>query len=86
MCNRVFKKYDIKNFAIVGGASANMVLRDEFEKLSKKYGFKLLYPDLKYTSDNAAMIARAAIEMYKNKMLTNYKDIEILPRVEFSRC
>ena len=86
MCNRVFKKYDIKNFAIVGGASANMVLRDEFEELSKKYGFKLLYPDLKYTSDNAAMIARAAIEMYKNKMFTNYKDIEILPRVEFSRC
>jgi N6-L-threonylcarbamoyladenine synthase len=86
MCNRVFKKFYIQNFAIVGGASANMLLRDEFEKLSKKYGFKLLYPQLKYTSDNAAMIARAAIEMYKNKMFTNYKDIEILPRVEFSRC
>ena len=63
-----------------------MVLRDEFERLSQKHGFKLLYPDLKYTSDNAAMIARAAIEMYKNNMFKDYKDIEILPRVEFSRC
>ena len=86
MCNRVFKKYHVENFAIVGGASANMHLRDEFEKLSKKYSFKLFYPELKYTSDNAAMIARAAIEMYKNNMLMNYKDIMILPRIEFSRC
>ena len=77
MCNRVFKKYHVENFAIVGGASANMHLRDEFEKLSKKYSFKLFYPELKYTSDNAAMIARAAIEMYKNNMLMDYKDIMI---------
>jgi N6-L-threonylcarbamoyladenine synthase len=86
MCNRIFKKHIPLYFAIVGGASANLILKDEFRKLSKKYGFKLLYPELKYTSDNAAMIARAAIEIYKNKMFTNYKDIEILPKVKFNKC
>ena len=86
MCKRAVKKYKPLNFAIVGGASANLKLRGEFEKLSKKFGFKLIYPQMQYTSDNAAMIARAAVEMYKKEMFTNYKDIKILPRVVFKEC
>jgi N6-L-threonylcarbamoyladenine synthase len=86
MCKRAIKKYKPTNFAIVGGASANLALRNEFEQLSKKFNFKLLYPEMEYTSDNAAMIARAANEMYNKKMFTNYKDIKILPRVEFGGC
>jgi N6-L-threonylcarbamoyladenine synthase len=86
MSKRAIKKYKPENFAIVGGASANMVLRDEFEKLSKKFNFKLFYPEIKYTSDNAAMIARAAVELYKNKKFTDFKEIKIIPRVSFKRC
>ncbi len=86
MSKRAIKKYKPTNFAIVGGASANMKLRSEFEKLSQKYNFKLFYPDLKFTSDNAAMIARAAIEMYEKQEFINYKEIKIIPRVEFKRC
>ncbi len=86
MCKRAFKKHRPENFAIVGGASANLKLREEFEKLSEKFGFKLIYPQMQYTSDNAAMIARAGIEMYKKKMFTDYKDIKIIPRVAFKGC
>ena len=86
MSKRAIKKYRPKNFAIVGGASANKRVREEFEKLSKEFNFNLLYPDMKYTSDNAAMIARAAIEMYKNKEFVNYKDLDVKPRVEFEKC
>jgi len=86
MSKRAIKKYRPKNFAIVGGASANLALRKEFEKLSKEYEFNLLYPDMKYTSDNAAMIARAAVEMYKKEMFTNYRDLKVIPRVEFEKC
>ncbi|GAB6074303.1 tRNA (adenosine(37)-N6)-threonylcarbamoyltransferase complex transferase subunit TsaD [Nautilia lithotrophica] len=86
MCKRAIKKYKPENFAIVGGASANLSLREEFEKLSKQFNFKLIYPEMKYTSDNAAMIARAAVEMYNKKMFTNYKDIKIIPRVDFKKC
>ncbi len=86
MSKRAIKKYKPKNFAIVGGASANLALRDEFEKLSNEFGFKLFYPEMKYTSDNAAMIARAAVEMYNKKMFSDYKDLKIMPRVEFKKC
>jgi len=86
MSKRAIKKYKPKNFAIVGGASANLVLRNEFEKLSKEFNFNLFYPEMKYTSDNAAMIARAAVEMYKKRMFTHYKDLKVHPRVEFNKC
>ncbi|NPA12158.1 MAG: tRNA (adenosine(37)-N6)-threonylcarbamoyltransferase complex transferase subunit TsaD [Epsilonproteobacteria bacterium] len=86
MSKRAIKKFKPSNFAIVGGASANMKLKEEFEKLSREFGFKLLYPKMEFTSDNAAMIARAGIEMYKNKMFSDYKSLKILPRVEFEKC
>jgi len=86
MSKRAVKKYKPKNFAIVGGASANKKVREEFEKLSKKFDFNLFYPEFKYTSDNAAMIARAAIEMYNNKQFVDYKDLDVKPRVEFKKC
>jgi len=41
---------------------------------------------MKYTSDNAAMIARAGVEMYNQKMFTDYKNLKIMPRVEFNKC
>ncbi len=86
MSKRAIKKYKPKNFAIVGGASANKRVRSEFEKLAKEFNFNLFYPEMKYTSDNAAMIARAAIEMYKNKEFIDYKNLDVKPRVEFSKC
>ena len=86
MSKRAIKKYHPKNFAIVGGASANKKLRSEFETLAKKFNFNLYYPDFKYTSDNAAMIARAAVPLYNKKRFTDYKNLEILPRAGFKKC
>jgi len=80
---KLFKTNTPKNFAIVGGASANLALREELEKMSKKYGFNLIYPELKYCSDNAAMIGRIAVEMYKNKDFSDL-DLSIKARVEFN--
>jgi N6-L-threonylcarbamoyladenine synthase len=53
-----------KAFAIVGGASANSELRSSLEKLLKEYKLPLYTAELKYCSDNAAMIGRVAIEAY----------------------
>ena len=86
MSKRAIKKYKPKNFAIVGGASANMLLRSEFEKLSSEFGFNLFYPQIQYTSDNAAMIARAGVEMYKKGIFSDYKNLKVTPRVEFKKC
>jgi N6-L-threonylcarbamoyladenine synthase len=80
--NKLFKTTIPKNFAVVGGASANMALREELDKLANKYNFNIIYPNLAYCSDNAAMIGRIAIEMYKNKDFSSL-DLEIKSKINF---
>ncbi|MBQ9530829.1 MAG: tRNA (adenosine(37)-N6)-threonylcarbamoyltransferase complex transferase subunit TsaD [Eubacterium sp.] len=46
-----------KKIVIAGGVSANSKLRSEAEKMCKKHGITLSFPQLKYCGDNAAMIA-----------------------------
>ena len=79
---KLFKTKIPTNFAIVGGASANLKLREELQKMADKYKFNLIYPELKYCSDNAAMIGRIAVEMYQNN---NFSDLslEVKARVGF---
>ncbi|VEU59057.1 tRNA (adenosine(37)-N6)-threonylcarbamoyltransferase complex transferase subunit TsaD [Mesomycoplasma neurolyticum] len=63
----VFKKalniYKVNSIVLSGGVSANKYLRQEFLKLHKN----ALIPDLKYCTDNGAMIAKAAEIIYKLK-------------------
>jgi len=79
---KYFQTNPPKNFAIVGGASANLYLRGEIETLLTPYGAKLFLSDLQYCSDNAAMIGRVGVDMYKKKMFTSLEEIEVAPRVK----
>ncbi|MDY3671901.1 MAG: hypothetical protein SO038_01180, partial [Campylobacter sp.] len=54
-------------FGVVGGASANLRLRGMLENLCASYDCELLFAPLEYCSDNAVMIARAAVTKYYNK-------------------
>ena len=54
-------------FGVVGGASANLRLRGMLENLCASYDCELLFAPLEYCSDNAVMIARAAVREYHNK-------------------
>ena len=69
-----------KNFAIVGGASANLYLRKKVEAMIKPYGAPLHLAELKYCSDNAAMIGRVAVEMYRKKEFTPLELLLAMPR------
>ena len=64
---KLFKINPPINFAIVGGASANIKLRNQINDLCIKYNTNLHLSKLEYCSDNAAMIGRLAIEHYNNK-------------------
>jgi len=79
---KLFKQKAPKTFAIVGGASANIHLRSEIESLCKKYNCELLLSELKYCSDNAAMIGRVAVEQYKIKEFTALNELEVKSRVK----
>jgi N6-L-threonylcarbamoyladenine synthase len=80
---RVFKNSYFADFAIVGGASANISLRKELLWLCKKFGTKLHLPLLEFCSDNAAMIGRAAIEAYELKKFVSIDDILVNPKSDF---
>jgi N6-L-threonylcarbamoyladenine synthase len=75
------KANDIKVFSIVGGASANLSLRENIFGLCKEFDMDLKLAKLKYCSDNAAMIGRYAIEAYNRNYFTNRKDIQINPKI-----
>ncbi|MFA6466658.1 MAG: tRNA (adenosine(37)-N6)-threonylcarbamoyltransferase complex transferase subunit TsaD [Patescibacteria group bacterium] len=54
------KVYKVKSIMLAGGVAANQVLKNTLLKQSREIGLPFFYPDLKYTGDNAAMIAVAA--------------------------
>ncbi|VEU60825.1 o sialoglycoprotein endopeptidase(Glycoprotease) [Mycoplasmopsis bovigenitalium] len=56
-------QYNVNSLTLAGGVSANSELRKQFMQLSDK----ALVPNLKYATDNGAMIAMCAYEQIKNK-------------------
>ena len=79
---KLFKQKVPSNFAIVGGASANIRLRSAIEELCKKHNTKLFLSELKYCSDNAAMIGRVALEQYKQKDFVSINEIDVQTRIK----
>jgi N6-L-threonylcarbamoyladenine synthase len=77
-----FKINVSKNLAIVGGASANIHLRGQIEELCKKHKTSLYLSELKYCSDNAAMIGRVAVEQYKLNDFVSVDEIDIQTRIK----
>ena len=79
---KLFKQKVPKNFAIVGGASANIYLRTQLEDLCKKHNTTLYLSELKYCSDNAAMIGRVAVEQYKQNDFISIEQIDVQSRIK----
>ncbi len=77
---KYFKTNPPTRFAIVGGASANLYLRSQIEVLLKPYGASLHLAELKYCSDNAAMIGRLAVEMYQQNSFTELGELQASPK------
>ena len=75
---KIFAKESIKDFAIVGGASANKYIRNAYEKLCKEFEKTLHVAPLEYCSDNAAMIGRYAIDAYGKKQFIDPNKIDIV--------
>lgn len=77
----VFRANIFEQFAIVGGASANLSLRKELTNLANIFKLKVIFAPLEFCSDNAAMIGRAGLEAYKLKKFVDIDDVGINPKV-----
>ena len=75
---KIFAKEKIRDFAIVGGASANLSIREAYESLCRDYGKKLHTAPLPYCSDNAAMVGRYALEAYHRKAFIDPQQIDVV--------
>lgn len=63
---RALKEYDVKQLLVAGGVSANSGLRKELDNICNELGVELLKPEIKYCTDNAAMIGAAGYYAYLN--------------------
>ena len=55
---------NVKHVIVAGGVAANNNLREEITKLGKELAVEVMFPPMKYCTDNAAMIAAAAYYAY----------------------
>ena len=63
------KKIDC--IVLAGGVAANDELRKKVSEKAKAKDIRTIYPQLKYCTDNAAMIALVGLEKYKIKKFDN---------------
>jgi len=61
---KALKEYHVENFIIAGGVAANQGLRKSLTKMCEEEHVKITYPEMKYCTDNATMIASAAYYAY----------------------
>ena len=78
---RAAKAYDVKEIIVAGGVSANSALR---EKLKEESPIKVLFPPMKYCTDNAAMIASAGSIMYDKKVFSSL-DLSVKPSFDLEK-
>ena len=62
---RALKEYDCENLIVAGGVAANRGLRESLIKECTKNNINLTIPEIKYCTDNAAMIGAAGYYAYK---------------------
>lgn len=72
------QKYQVRAVMVAGGVAANKLLVHDLRLACQKNNWPFFHPDLKYTGDNAAMIATAAYYEIKNKRTRIYRGVKVL--------
>ena len=75
------KETGIKEIAIAGGVSANSGLRKGIEEMGRRRKWNTYLPPIKFTTDNAAMIA---VSGYYNYLQGNTAPLDIAPVARLS--
>lgn len=65
---RALDKFKPKAFCVVGGVSANSILRAKFDRVSDERGLPFYKSKIKYCTDNGAMVAYAGSLRIQNRM------------------
>ena len=74
---KALKEYNVNNLIVACGVSANKGLRERLTKECEKNNINISMPEIKYCTDNAAMIASAGYYAYKLGIIS---DIDLKAR------
>ena len=74
---KALKDYEVNNLIVAGGVAANKGIRERLTELCEKGNINLSFPDIKYCTDNAAMIAASGYHAY---MLGHRADLSLNPK------
>jgi N6-L-threonylcarbamoyladenine synthase len=74
--DKAMNQYSVKSGIICGGVAANQRLREKLDKLDKN----IIYPSMKYCTDNADMIAYLGEHKFKNNKINLEKDFSAYSR------
>lgn len=80
---RAANEYGIRDIAIAGGVSANSGLRTAVSTEGLKRGWRTFIPEMKFTTDNAAMIAMAGYYKYRRGMFASLDVAPIARSADF---
>jgi N6-L-threonylcarbamoyladenine synthase len=76
---KLFASEPIADFAIVGGASANLAIRDAYQTLCNTFDKNLHTAPIEYCADNAAMIGRYGIDAFQSGLFDDPHNVTITP-------
>lgn len=75
LCERAIKacvSFGFSSMAIGGGVAANARVRQMLADMCQQQGIRLYMPEKKYCTDNAVMIARAALVKWRSGLFSDY--------------
>jgi N6-L-threonylcarbamoyladenine synthase len=78
------KNNTVHSVGVVGGVAANSLLRKWLKNEVEAIGIQFYLPELRYCTDNAAMIARAGLERLKAG-ITSKADLNAYPSLRLDR-
>ena len=61
----------VRKVVFVGGVSANSRLREKARERAEKSRYEVFFPPLRFSTDNAVMIARAGLELYRKGIVSD---------------
>ena len=73
---RAAKEYDIRDIAVAGGVSANSGLRNGVVEEGRRRGWRTFVPEIRFTTDNAAMIA---VTGYYHYLHGDFSSLDVSP-------
>ena len=74
---KAIKDYQVNQLIVAGGVAANKGIREKLTELCEKENIEYSFPDIKYSTDNAAMIAASGYHAY---MLGHRADLTLNPK------